>query len=70
MPKLQMGYDISTGEIIRTDCFTESAKIPDEALSSSSRRRKKRQQRKKIQQTTKPIVLLPRPEKLELDRDE
>lgn len=65
MTKLQMGYDISTGEIIRTDCFTEVAKIPDEVLSTSSRRRRKKQQREQNQQksvqTQKSVLLVPDP---------
>lgn len=45
-----MGYDVSTGEIIRTHNFAERAKLPEPVLSRSSRRRLRKKERNQQQQ--------------------
>ena len=54
MSKLQMGYDVSTGEIIRTHNFTERTKRPDPVLSRSARRRLRKRERKQLQSPQNP----------------
>jgi hypothetical protein len=59
MSKFQMGYDVSTGEIIRADYFTEKAKLPEIPLSKSARRRlrkKQRNQQATEEMNTKPML--------------
>ena len=64
MPKFQMGYDVSTGEVIRADSFTERAKLPEPTLSRSAKRRQRKKERAKEQgkalpQTTRPLMPAP-----------